>query len=41
LIEILIEKKLMVLFAEDSFNKLARRIEKNGEEPLSMMTLFE
>lgn len=43
LIETLIEKKLKELFpqAYDGNEKWARKIRRNGEEPLTMMTLFE
>lgn len=41
LIETLIEKKLKELFSEAFDEKWVKKIRRNGEEPLTMMTLFE
>ena len=43
LIEILIEKKIIELFPEahNGDKKWIKQIRRNGEEPLSMMTLYE
>ena len=43
LIETLLEKKVREIFpgAYDKYEKVVKRIRRTGEEPLTMMTLFE
>ncbi|MCW3987104.1 MAG: IS1634 family transposase [Candidatus Bathyarchaeota archaeon] len=43
LIETLLEKKVKEIFPEayDKYDKVVKRIRRTGEEPLTMMTLFE